>query len=88
MWAAGGVGRQAGWCLVDYGLWMLSLVCGLGGGVTRGDVGRGGWGRAEVVVRMLMGGGAGGGCWCLGGGWRWVPIDADDRTRYMNKIFN
>lgn len=22
------------------------------------------------------------------GGWRWVPIDADDRTRYMNKIFN
>lgn len=53
-----------------------------------------GWWRAEVLGGVVVGGaggvmgGVGGGrCWCLGG-WRWVPIDADDRTRYMNKIFN
>lgn len=47
-------------------------------------------GRGEVEVGGgggVMGGVGGGLCWCLGG-WRWVPIDADDRTRYMNKIFN
>lgn len=42
---AGGVGgsgrRRAGWCLVDYGLWMLGLVGGSDGGGGAGGGGEG-----------------------------------------------